>query len=127
MTGRWIPFAAAIVIIGRASLTRAQSPTPPRGETAMITIPSKIYPAGRRAWAYTPTGYPDSCHAACNLIVAFDGGMYLGAMPLPQILDSLIAANRAAPSVAEGTSAPTHRGVLFSYSNVTRFGGSNQL
>ena len=100
MTGRWIPFAAAIVIIGRASLTRVQSPTPPRGETAMITIPSKIYPAGRRAWAYTPTGYPDSCHAACNLIVAFDGGMYLGAMPLPQILDSLIAANRAAPSVA---------------------------
>jgi enterochelin esterase-like enzyme len=100
MTGRWILFAAAILVISHTSFAPAQSPTPQRGETAMITIPSKIYPAGRRAWAYTPAGYPGSCRTTCNLIVAFDGGMYLGAMPMPQVLDSLIAANRTAATVA---------------------------
>lgn len=44
--------------------------------------------------------YPASCQGACNLIVAFDGALYLGAMPLPEILDSLIAARRTPPAVA---------------------------
>jgi enterochelin esterase family protein len=49
---------------------------------------------------YTPADYPKSCGAGCNLILAFDGGMYLGAMPLPTILDSLTAARRTPPTVA---------------------------
>jgi len=70
------------------------------GETTELTIPSKTYPKGRHAWVYTPAGYPASCDGECNLIVAFDGALYLGAMPLPQILDSLIAARRTRPAVA---------------------------
>src|SRR5207245_10800899 len=71
-----------------------------KGVTTELTIPSGTYPQGRHAWVYTPAGYPASCHGDCNLIVAFDGAMYLGAMPLPEILDSLIAANRTSPAVA---------------------------
>ena len=39
-------------------------------------------------------------HGGQHVIVAFDGAMYLGAMPLPEILDSLIAAKRTPPTVA---------------------------
>jgi enterochelin esterase family protein len=70
------------------------------GTTKEITIPSKSNPSGRHAWVYTPAGYPASCHSACNLIIVFDGSMYLGAMPLPEILDSLIAAKRTPATVA---------------------------
>jgi enterochelin esterase-like enzyme len=72
----------------------------PKGDTKEVTIPSKTYPNGRHGWVYTPAGYPASCQTACNLIIAFDGAMYLGAMPLPEILDSLIAAKRTPPTVA---------------------------
>jgi len=78
----------------------AQSSNPAKGETIEITIPSKTYPNGRHAWVYTPAGYPGSCRGDCNLIVMFDGSMYLGAMPLPEFLDSLIAAKRTDPTVA---------------------------
>ena len=72
----------------------------PSGQVTELTIPSKTYPNGRHAWIYTPAGYPTSCQGECNLIVAFDGALYLGAMPLPEILDSLIASNRTRPAVA---------------------------
>jgi len=71
-----------------------------KGTTTELTIPSKAQPAGRHAWVYTPAGYPGSCQSACNLIIVFDGSMYLGAMPLPDILDSLIAAKRTPATVA---------------------------
>lgn len=78
----------------------AQTPTRSTGNTTELTIPSRTYPQGRHAWVYTPAGYPTACDGGCNLIVAFDGAMYLGAMPLPEILDSLIAAKRTPPTVA---------------------------
>ncbi|HEY6220818.1 MAG TPA: alpha/beta hydrolase-fold protein, partial [Gemmatimonadaceae bacterium] len=71
-----------------------------QGTTTELTIPSKTYPAGRHAWVYTPAGYPTSCGTGCDFILVFDGAMYLEAMPLPQILDSLIAARKLAPAVA---------------------------
>ena len=77
-----------------------QTPTRPKGQIAEITIPSKIYASGRHAWAYTPANYPASCATGCNFIVAFDGAMYLGAMPIPETLDSLVAEGRVAPTVA---------------------------
>src|SRR2546423_7655781 len=71
-----------------------------KGETKEITIPSTTYQNGRHAWAYTPPGYPDSCGSGCDFILVFDGAMYLGAIPLPDILDSLTAAKRTPPIVA---------------------------
>jgi len=77
-----------------------QVPNAGKGATAEVTIPSKTYPNGRHAWTYTPPGYPGSCRPGCNLIIVFDGGMYAGEMPLPDILDSLIALNRTPATVA---------------------------
>jgi enterochelin esterase family protein len=70
------------------------------GTVQELTMPSKTYPPSRHLWAYTPADYPKSCGGGCNLILVFDGSMYLGAMPLPTILDSLIAARRTPPTVA---------------------------
>ncbi len=89
-----------VLAIAQPCLAVAQAPAGDSGQTAELTIPSKTYPSGRHAWVYTPPGYPTSCNNACNLIIAFDGALYLGAMPLPEILDSLIAAKRTPPAVA---------------------------
>jgi enterochelin esterase-like enzyme len=89
-----------VLSIARPCLALAQSSPGDTGHTAELTIPSKTYPSGRHAWVYTPPGYPTSCKNACNVIIAFDGALYLGAMPLPEILDSLIAAKRTPPAVA---------------------------
>ena len=89
---RFVQFAIALAV---PAMSFAQ-----KGTTTDITIPSKGNPSGRHAWVYTPAGYPASCHSACNLIIAFDGSMYLAAMPLPEILDSLIAAKRTPATVA---------------------------
>jgi len=70
-----------------------------KGAVAEAMIPSASG-SGRHAWVYTPAGYPASCRPGCNLILAFDGAQYLGAMPLPDILDSLIAAKRTPATVA---------------------------
>ena len=73
---------------------------PAQGNTAEVTIPARGNPAGRHGWVYMPAGYPRVCGGGCNLIVAFDGAMYLGAMPLPEILDSLIYGKKIPPTVA---------------------------
>ena len=89
-----------LVSLVSVSVGYAQTSNPAKGETKEITIPSKTYPSGRHGWVYTPAGYPASCRGACNLILVFDGDMYLSAMPLPEFLDSLIAAKRTDPTVA---------------------------
>lgn len=71
----------------------------PAGEVNAVTIPSKTYPGGRHAWVYVPSGYPAICGSSgCNLVVAFDGAMYLGSLPVA--LDSLIETKRTPPTVA---------------------------
>jgi enterochelin esterase family protein len=90
--------ASLTALWGQASL--GQLPARPAGQTADVTIPGKAYPRGRHAWVYTPAGYPASCQAGCNLIVAFDGAIYVGIMGLPQVLDSLVARRETQPAVA---------------------------
>jgi enterochelin esterase family protein len=71
-----------------------------KSNTIELNVPSKTYPSGRHAWVYTPAGYPASCGEGCNLILAFDGSMYLAEMPIAEILDSLVAAKKTKPAVA---------------------------
>src|SRR6266566_193188 len=92
------PFVSIAFTLAAAQVP-AQSPAKP-SETTELTVPSTTYPKGRHAWVYTPLGYPASCESECNLIIAFDGALYLGAMPLPPILDSLVRAKRIRPTVA---------------------------
>lgn len=83
-----------------ALLIAATSAGAQRSNTVELTIPSKTYSPGRHAWVYTPAGYPGSCGGECNLILAFDGSMYLDEMPIARVLDSLVAARKTKPAVA---------------------------
>ena len=98
--GMKLVLAAVALAFCRAALGQAPSSARATGETTALTIPSKTYPQGRLVWIYTPPGYPASCQGACNTIIAFDGALYLGAMALPSILDSLIAVRATPPAVA---------------------------
>jgi enterochelin esterase family protein len=100
IVGTWSETILCCSAAGRFTLWRSPSAHEATGEIAEVTIPSKTYPRGRHAWVYTPANYPASCQSSCNLIIAFDGALYLGAMPLPSVLDSLIAKGATGPAVA---------------------------
>ena len=88
------------IALAQPALAAAQSAAAKPGETVEVSIPSRTYANGRHGWVYTPAGYPGSCRSGCNLIIVFDGAMALGAIAVPQILDSLTAAGRTPPTVA---------------------------
>ncbi|HYK12094.1 MAG TPA: alpha/beta hydrolase-fold protein [Gemmatimonadales bacterium] len=73
---------------------------PPAGTVTEADVPETGYPTLRHVWVYTPPGYPKTCPDGCDLVVAFDGGVYVDAMGLPSMLDSLIADGRIRPTVA---------------------------
>jgi len=58
------------------------------------------YKRPRRIWLYTPPEYDARRPTPYPLIVAFDGDEYRDTMPLPMILDTLLAAKRAPAFVA---------------------------
>jgi len=74
---------------------------PPEASTVReIMAPMRATHALKRVWVYTPPGYAAS-RDTLGLIVAFDGGEYVSdELPLPRILDSLLAARAIAPHVA---------------------------
>ena len=59
-----------------------------------------LYRRERKIWMYTPPGYATSGHAPYALMVAFDGSDYRDTMPLPMVLDTLLAGGHAPPFVA---------------------------
>ena len=73
---------------------------PPRGDVAEFRVPCRHQQRERRVWVYTPPGYAASRDSSFAMLLAFDGGEYLDEIPLPHILDSLIAAHAAPPMVA---------------------------
>jgi enterochelin esterase family protein len=80
-------------------------PTDPRPGIAAGRLEAHVlydssYQRPRRLWVYTPPGYDARRATAYPLIVAFDGAEYFDTMPLPMILDTLLAAGRAPPMVA---------------------------
>jgi len=113
-----LEFALAQKVVGQGAASAHVA-----GHTSEFTIPSKTYPKGRHVWVYTPPGYPASCQRECNLIVAFDGAFYLGAMPLPEILDSLISANRTRPTVAVMVDNGAPPGRIADLANSHQFAG----
>ncbi|HTH64107.1 MAG TPA: alpha/beta hydrolase-fold protein [Gemmatimonadales bacterium] len=54
----------------------------------------------RRIWVYTPPGYTAHPAAPYPLVVAFDGDEYRDTMPLPQMLDTLLATHKAPAFIA---------------------------
>jgi enterochelin esterase-like enzyme len=70
------------------------------GRVAEYSISSSTYGRSRRLWVYTPPGYSAEDTTRNDLVVAFDGDEYRADIPLPSILDSLLAAKAIAPTVA---------------------------
>ena len=69
------------------------------GAVKEYALASHEYGSTRRLWVYTPPGYAAS-GPECDLLFVFDGGVYLEDIPLPAMLDSLVAAKRLRPTVA---------------------------
>src|SRR5579883_1334501 len=72
----------------------------PSGEVHLLSIPSRIYGGERKVWVYTPPGFDAKRATPYDLALVFDGEEYLEIIPLPTILDNLLAAGKIAPTVA---------------------------
>lgn len=64
------------------------------------TIYDSAYKRQRDIWIYTPPNYDAKAQTSYPLIVAFDGSDYRDTMPLPFILDTLLATKKAPAYVA---------------------------
>ena len=87
---------------GGVAAHRATDPRPTvrAGRVMEYSIPSTVYGHARRVWVYTPAGYDTSKATSYPLVVAFDGADYLDTIPLPLMLDTLLAAGKIPPTVA---------------------------
>jgi len=79
------------------SLATASSPT--RGKVERSRLHSQILNNERDIWVYTPPGF-ESSGQSYPLIVTMDGSQYVSDLPVPVILDNLIAQKRVPPMVA---------------------------
>jgi len=70
------------------------------GSLQMQVIQDSAFHRPRRIWVYTPPGYDPRGTVTYPLLVAFDGEEYRDTMPLPMVLDTLLAAKRAPAFVA---------------------------
>ncbi len=70
----------------------------PAGRFAEYVVFDSTYRRPRRIWVYTPPDYRQR-GAPYDLLVVFDGEDYFNAIPLPFILDTLLAAKKAPPFI----------------------------
>jgi enterochelin esterase family protein len=100
---RGFGIVAALLLAGGGLACGA---TPPRaaphvaaGRVEEVRFPVELFGRTRRVWVYTPPA--DSARRdSLGLLVVFDGPQFLEEIPLPRMLDSLIAAKRIEPLVA---------------------------
>lgn len=106
----YAPVSASIAVAAAASgpivpagtpVARATDSRPgiPAGRVEEHRIESRTYGSPRRVFVYTPPAY-DPAAPPCGILIAFDGEEYLSDVPLPAILDALLADRRAPPFVA---------------------------
>ncbi|HET9709970.1 MAG TPA: alpha/beta hydrolase-fold protein [Gemmatimonadales bacterium] len=72
----------------------------PAGRVTPFVVYDSAYQRPRRLWVYTPPGFSAGTATTYPLIVAFDGDEYRDTMPLPQVLDTLLAMHRAPAFIA---------------------------
>lgn len=69
------------------------------GALALHRVTSAVLGNTRRVWVWTPPGYA-AAREPLPLLLVFDGAAYLGLVPTPVVLDTLIAAGMIPPLVA---------------------------
>ncbi|HEV2197500.1 MAG TPA: alpha/beta hydrolase-fold protein [Candidatus Acidoferrum sp.] len=72
----------------------------PEGKLERFQLKSTILGRERGISVYTPPGYDKTKNGAYWLLVLFDGFFYRSSIPTPTILDNLIHAGKAPPTVA---------------------------
>jgi enterochelin esterase family protein len=93
-----VAIVAVLTLLGPAA---AQSPERhAAGRLEAHVLYDSTYRRPRRVWVYTPPGYDASRATPYPLILAFDGDEYRDTMPLPLVLDTLLATGRAPAFVA---------------------------
>jgi enterochelin esterase-like enzyme len=100
-----LPALAGVIAVSAAAQQNVPYPTDPRpaiaaGRLEAYVLYDSSYQRPRRLWVYTPPAYDAARAIPYPLIVAFDGAEYYDTMPLPMILDTLLAARKAPPFVA---------------------------
>ena len=78
----------------------------PEGTVATHKIQSKFLNEQRDVGVYTPPNY-DPKGKPCDILVIFDGPAYLKLIPVPVILDNLIAKRQIPPTIGIGISNPS--------------------
>jgi enterochelin esterase-like enzyme len=71
----------------------------PAGDMQTLDVESKVLGNRRTLRVYLPTGYRGNTRDY-GLLLAYDGNQYTTAVPLPTILDNMIAAHAIAPVIA---------------------------
>jgi enterochelin esterase family protein len=79
-----------------------QQPSAAKGHLEQSSFTSKKLGNTRDIWIYTPPGFEShrSNLPGLPLLLVFDGGEYISSIPVPTILDNLIAAHRIEPTLA---------------------------
>ena len=91
---------ACTVVPAMLHAQAADSTTIPRGTVSAHMIRDASFGRARAVWVYTPPGYDARRKTTYPLIIAFDGASYRDSMPLPRVLDSLLATRRTTAFVA---------------------------
>jgi enterochelin esterase-like enzyme len=75
-------------------------PGTPKGKVKMFTVEDKKHSRNRRVWVYTPPKYNSKSRVPYRLLICFDGLSYLSEIPVPTILNNLLASDEIWPTVA---------------------------
>jgi enterochelin esterase-like enzyme len=96
--------SSALVVMANAQGRTVQRIRPPggiaTGNVERHLLYDSTYRRMREVFVYTPPGYDARAAAAYPLLLAFDGPDYLDTIPLPLILDTLLAGRHAPAFVA---------------------------
>jgi len=87
----------------------AARPDVPKGQVSAFQLNSESTGSSRRISVYTPPDYRQKC-GPYGLLVLLDGSAYQTMIPVPTILDNLIAARRIEPLIAVFVDNPSVEG-----------------
>jgi len=86
--------------LGTHSVRATTRPSIPSGKLEAHMVFDSTYRRQRRIWVYTPPRYDPRATTPYPLIIAFDGAEYQDTMPLPMVLDTLLAEKKTPAFVA---------------------------
>lgn len=104
------PLGISYVELANAPSQEVTVPNPqyPSGNVKQLIFESEILDGQKNIWVYTPPGYdPEGPSDTYPLIVAMGGMSYVTLVPVPIILDNLIASHKIPPAVAIVVSGTT--------------------